>query len=549
VKRLTLWALGVVAAVAVLAAAATITLPTVVDTPRVQSLIASSASHALGRPVHFTSVAVTVFPLPAVELHSLAVADDSRFAAEPFLKLDRGDVRLRLWPLVTGRVEFGDVVLKKPSITVIQDPAGRWNFASLGATSDPKAPASRPSPSDTTEGTRAGGSAAGGAGVLGSRVKIDGGVVTYLARRAGGTTADYRIEDLNLTLTPNGTSVGFQGGARVEPGDLAVKIADGAVALDGARSLAEAGLRGRLSLDGKDIKDLIRAAAGPTPAVSAALKGTLGLGGSVGSPRASGDVELANVVVTRTTAGCPAPKQRTLKPGSVKMTVTWQDGTVVARPLSTSLGTGTLTTALTAAMDRGARVQLQDLAIKQMPLEPVLVDFLCQGYAVTGPLDLEATLTASARDLWSTLSGPGKFRIGRGKVVGSQALAILGNVARLGGAVSAVLSADVPPALFTSPLDFDSITGTFEARNGVVTTRDLLYTSTLMKVAVAGDYALGSGHMNFDVVVNHGRGEVQAKVTGTAASPSIRVVPSSVVQGIDRGRVESGLQELLRRFR
>jgi len=48
--------------------------------------------------------------------------------------------------------------------------------------------------------------------------------------------------------------------------------------------------------------------------------------------------------------------------------------------------------------------------------------------------------------------------------------------------------------------------------------------------------------MNLDMVVNHGRGEVTAKVTGTAASPSIRVAPTTKT-------LETGLRELLKRFR
>ena len=55
--------------------------------------------------------------------------------------------------------------------------------------------------------------------------------------------------------------------------------------------------------------------------------------------------------------------------------------------------------------------------------------------------------------------------------------------------------------------------------------------------------------MNLTMVVSHRRGEVSAKVTGTAASPSIRVEPSSVVRGLDRKKVESGLRDLLKRFR
>jgi hypothetical protein len=38
-------------------------------------------------------------------------------------------------------------------------------------------------------------------------------------------------------------------------------------------------------------------------------------------------------------------------------------------------------------------------------------------------------------------------------------------------------------------------------------------------------------------------------VTGTAASPSIRVDPSALVRDLDRKKVESGLKDLLKRFR
>jgi hypothetical protein len=83
----------------------------------------------------------------------------------------------------------------------------------------------------------------------------------------------------------------------------------------------------------------------------------------------------------------------------------------------------------------------------------------------------------------------------------------------------------------------------------VVTTRDLLYTSRAMKVAISGDYALGSGRMNLAVLMHHGRGEIQASVTGTTASPSIRVNPASTLKGIDPEKAKSGLDELLRRFK
>jgi len=40
-------------------------------------------------------------------------------------------------------------------------------------------------------------------------------------------------------------------------------------------------------------------------------------------------------------------------------------------------------------------------------------------------LDLTGSASFSAQDLWHTLSGPGTLKIGHGKVVGRQALALL----------------------------------------------------------------------------------------------------------------------------
>jgi uncharacterized protein YhdP len=161
-------------------------------------------------------------------------------------------------------------------------------------------------------------------------------------------------------------------------------------------------------------------------------------------------------------------------------------------------------------------------------------------------MDLTGALTFAAADVWNTLTGPGQLRIGPGKVVGAQALSLVGGVVRLGGAVSSLLSADLPRNLGSSPLEFDSIAGTYHVTNGVVTTRDLLYSSRAMTVAVAGDYGLGNGRMNLDMVIKTGKAAVKAKVTGTSSSPSVRVLPSSL---LDPKSVDKGLGDLLRRLR
>jgi hypothetical protein len=532
------WLLGVVGAFAVLVVIAAAVVPRLVDTPRIQTYIATSAAQALGRPVKFTSVTLRVLPLPAVELHGLEVAEDPRFGTAPFLRLDTGRVRLKLLPLLTGRVELGDIVLKKPVIALIRAADGRLNISTLGVATEPRAPA-RP-------GRPSGGTAAAGT-VAVARVLVDDGLVTYVARDKGDAAAQYRLSDFDLTLTGGGTQFTFRGRAKLQPGGVSLTLSDGAIGLSGARPLTEASLRGKVAIDGDDVAPLAAVAVGPTPAIAGAVTGTLSLGGTVGAPTAAGEVTMAPLAVTQVQAQCPEPKRRTLSIPTVKLNAAWQDQRLTGKPLTATLG-GTLAAQLTATLDGGVRVELADLAIKALPLEKVLVDYMCQGYAITGPLDLTGALAFEARDVLNTLSGPGQLRIGSGKVVGSQALALIGSVVRVGGAISSILSADLPASVFDSPLEFESITGTYTLANGVATTRDLLYTSRAMKVSIAGDYGLATGRMNLDMVVSHGRGQLQAKVTGTTVSPSIRVSPSTVLRDVDPQKAEKGLKDLLKRF-
>lgn len=545
-QSLVKWLVVGVAIVVVLAIAALVALPSLVDTPRVQALIASSAAQALGRPVHLQKVSVRVFPRPAVRIRGLEVAEDPAFGATPFLRLDEADLRLHVWPLLGGRVEFGDLVLKEPAIAIIQAPDGRLNIASLGAARETPAPARG---GRAAGGGRAsGGGGAAGAAALATKVRIVDGVVTYEARSAGATASRYRVEKLDVTLAGAPGPISIAGGARVMPGDLAVKITDASVTAAG-RSLADARLRGTLALDGKNLGALAAVAMGPSPALAGAVKGRLTLAGTVGAPSASGDLEISDLGVTQTQAQCPEPKRRTLGLGPTGAPVAWEASRLTARPLTTSIAGGAVTTNVTATFADGLRVDLADLAIKGLPVEKVLVDYLCQGYAVTGPLDLTGHAAARPADLWRTLAGAGHVRIGPGKVVGAQALRLLGEVARVGGAINSLLNADLPASLFAAPLDFDSITATYTITDGVMKTPDLLYTSKALRISAAGTYGLATGALDMDVTLDYGRGQVRARVTGTASSPSIRVNPASVLQGIKPGDVQRGLQDLLKRFR
>src|SRR5256712_9446047 len=160
-RGLRTWLLIGVGVVVLLFVVALIAVPRVVDTPRIQSLIATTLSQNLGRPVKSSGVSISILPLPSVVLKDLEVAEDPQFGQGPFLKLNEAVVRLRLWPLLSLRVELGDFILKRPMISLVQAPDGRWNFTTLGVHSEPR----------PTGRTRSGG---GGGGPVGP-VRVPGG--------------------------------------------------------------------------------------------------------------------------------------------------------------------------------------------------------------------------------------------------------------------------------------------------------------------------------------------------------------------------------------
>jgi hypothetical protein len=216
---------------------------------------------------------------------------------------------------------------------------------------------------------------------------------------------------------------------------------------------------------------------------------------------------------------------------------------LIGRPVTARLASGTVGATITAALDRGLGIALADIRIRGLPLKAVLVDFLCDGYAVTGPLNLTGALALQASDPLGSLAGDGRFAIGRGQVVGAQAVRLLGDMVRLGDTVAFVLGEGM-----TSPLEFESITGTYRIDHGVATTRDLLYTGRGFSVTAAGAYRLTSDGLDVDMVVRHKRGQVRAKVTGSAAAPSLRVDVAGALRDAE-SQTGPGLRDLLKRFR
>jgi AsmA protein len=608
------WGLIAAGVLLVLVIGALAAVPFLINTPLIQAHVAAAASHALGRPVTFASFSVSVFPLPSVRLRELQVAEDPRFGPAPFLTVEEGRVGLRLLPLLSGRVELTSLKLAKPQIELVAD-RGRWNIANLGA-----------APAGARGAARAGGGAPGGAAgtVLISRVEIDKGVIRY--HRVGVKGSEFRLEDVNLTVSGiglgesvqlKGEAVGNPGAVRIKISDatvplaanrsandapvkatldldakdvggvigafggavlsspalegsakgklqvggtlsrptlngelrldgsgLQLKISDGSLALADGLALAEAPLRATVAVDARDVAPL-GAAVIKSPALAGAVKGRLQMGGTLSRLTATGELELSRLTLSETRPRCPAPKQRQLALQDLRVPVAYTPARLESAPLHTKVAGGTLSVRLGVGLQPAQVITLGEMSLRGIQLAPVLVDYLCQGYAVTGPMDMTGEASMRSADPYRTMNGSGQLRIGPGKVVGADALALLGDVARLAGVLSEVLRPDPRMPSLASPLDFSSITATYRIVNGVLSAQDFLYQSPTMSAAAAGTYGLADTRVDLDVTVSQGRTQVKGKITGTLTPRSLRIVPTGLQRG-DKDVIKKLLERLTR---
>src|SRR5262249_41618130 len=157
-----------------------------------------------------------------------------------------------------------------------------------------------------------------------------------------------------LTMSGSALStLAFKGDAKVKPGDVTVKIEDGSLAANGARALADAPVRAKITVDGKEIRDLVTLAMGPEPVIAGGVRGTLAGSGPLAPAGAAGGVGLPTLVMTQTPPSCPEPKKRSLALGTVKVNAAWEPPRFLGRPVTAALAGGSVTTNLTATLDQG----------------------------------------------------------------------------------------------------------------------------------------------------------------------------------------------------
>ena len=107
-------------------------VPPLISADRYRPQIESRLKQKLGREVKLGALKLHAIPL-SVSIESMAIGESPRFpSAHPFAAANNVAAKVQLFSLLRGEPVVDFLSMSRPSIELIRDADGVWNFSTLG---------------------------------------------------------------------------------------------------------------------------------------------------------------------------------------------------------------------------------------------------------------------------------------------------------------------------------------------------------------------------------------------------------------------------------
>jgi AsmA protein len=221
----------VTAIAAGLVVSAAVALPFLVDVNRYRPLIAAKVQEATGRTLTLGRISFALLPAPGLSVAGpIRISDSAAYPGRSALTAESLRVRLSLPGLLRGRASVTSINLNRPTLTLIRDARGRWNFDDLVQRASAATPAQ----------ALAGGARESSFRVVVDRARVSGGrILIYDDAVVAGRRSEAVLAPIDATI------LGW-GGDR--PTDLDLSLGLGKSALSARAWLSASGGRPMLTL-------------------------------------------------------------------------------------------------------------------------------------------------------------------------------------------------------------------------------------------------------------------------------------------------------------
>lgn len=139
-KRFLKWTVGIAGTVIGLLVVAAVVLVMVVDPNDYKGKITEQVKQQTGRDLRIEGdIGLAFFPWLGLELGRMELGNAQGFGPEPFARIDKADVRVKILPLFSGAVEMDKIVLHGLALNLSRKADGLSNWDDLAGTGEAKA--------------------------------------------------------------------------------------------------------------------------------------------------------------------------------------------------------------------------------------------------------------------------------------------------------------------------------------------------------------------------------------------------------------------------
>jgi AsmA protein len=124
--------LRIVAIVVVVLLLLVVIVPFLIPVDKFRPTIEEKASQALGRQVQLGGLSLSLLT-GSLSAQNLSVGDDPKFSTSPFLTAKSLKVGVEILPLIFSKtLNVTGITIENPEVNLLHNPAGQWNYSTLG---------------------------------------------------------------------------------------------------------------------------------------------------------------------------------------------------------------------------------------------------------------------------------------------------------------------------------------------------------------------------------------------------------------------------------
>ena len=288
------WGLIAVGGTIVLVILILLILPVFVDANKFKPVLEKKVTEMTGRPFSVGGkVDISFFPFAGVSFSDLQLGNPPGFAEKQFVAIKSFDVRVKLLPLLSRKVEVKHFILADPQIVLIKDKQGRanWDFSTPKGEKPPAATDQAPTEGDSVQGLPIRSLTVGDFSIKNGTVtwidnssgtrktieKLDVVVTDLSFDRPIGVTLSARLDDKPVSLNGTLGPVGQDPGKATIPLDMNLKaLSELSLSLKGTVASPAANPRADLTIDVADFSPRkLLAALGQNQAIATKDPGVL----------------------------------------------------------------------------------------------------------------------------------------------------------------------------------------------------------------------------------------------------------------------------------